>query len=222
MTATQDPALPHKITAASLAPGHVIYRAGGTNHSPITVTAVVPCPLPGFVAVHGFNARDTTPRCMFRSLQADLPITLAPSTGLFRVAFGIVTYAGGRTAENVALTIDARDADAAALRAMDLIVTDHKAIRPAVKSVTPVDAHPLPGVAPVAVTTEPGNSSKLITKSATLFDAQGYQQATGVEVWHNGDSVTIGTGEHPLEDIVFTGSKSCKIIESIHGWFLHY
>lgn len=61
-----------------------------------------------------------------------------------------------------------------------------------------------------------------ITKSATLYDAQGYQQAVGVEVWHNGDSVTIGTSEHPLDDIVFTGSKSYKIIESTHGWFLHY
>lgn len=75
-TATQDATLPHKITAASLAPGHVIHRAGGTNHSPITVTAVVPCPLPGFVAVHGYNARDTTPRLMFRSLSEGLVLTV--------------------------------------------------------------------------------------------------------------------------------------------------
>lgn len=75
MTATTS-----TITAAELKPGHAITRAGRTAHSPITVTAVLPCPLPGFVAVHGFNGRDATPRLMFRSLAKSLPVTVEAPT----------------------------------------------------------------------------------------------------------------------------------------------
>lgn len=73
MTATQDTTLPHKITAASLAPGHVIQHA---NYSPVTVTEVWPSARRGFVTVHGFNSRDATPRVMFAMLSAKAPVTV--------------------------------------------------------------------------------------------------------------------------------------------------
>lgn len=71
-----DPDAPPVIQAGDLKPGHIITRAGFTSHPPITVTKVTPCPLPGFVVIHGFNSRDATPRLMFRSLSEGLAITL--------------------------------------------------------------------------------------------------------------------------------------------------
>lgn len=64
------------LPAINLRPGMIILKAGNTTHSPITVTAVIPTALPGYVRIDGFNGRDKTPRMMFRSLDQNLPITI--------------------------------------------------------------------------------------------------------------------------------------------------
>lgn len=61
------------IPADQLTAGHVVTRVGRTDHSAITVTEIRRTPT-SLVAVHGFNARDTTPRVMFRGL---MPTALA-------------------------------------------------------------------------------------------------------------------------------------------------
>ncbi len=59
-------------------------------------------------------------------------------------------------------------------------------------------------------------TTNILSTSATIYNANGYVQQSGIKVRDLGDTISIGATEHNKSDLSITPDT----IESVHGWMV--